>query len=65
MKKEKNNLWLDIAFTVVGLVTLLLLFMPAQYAGYRVVGYVGTGIFVGFLIWRELSRRREKKKSGE
>ena len=65
MKKEKNTLWLDIAFTVVGIITLLLLFMPKYYTEYRVAGYVGAGIFVGFLIWRELSRRQEKKESGE
>ena len=59
MKNGKNTLWPDIAFTVVGIITLLLLFMPKYYTEYRVAGYVGVGVFLIFLVWREVKRRRE------
>ena len=58
----KNSIWLDIAFIVVGVIILLLLFMPAQYAGYRLAGYIGVGIFLLFLVWREVRRKKEKGK---
>ncbi len=59
MEKEKNSLWLDIAFIVVGILTMVLLFMPKYYTEYRVAGYVGVGMFLIFLVWREVKRRRE------
>jgi hypothetical protein len=61
MSNAKNNLWLDIAFIVVGILTTVLLFMPAHYVAYRQAGYVGVGIFAIFMVWRQVRRRREKK----
>ena len=64
MKNEKNSLWLDIAFIVVGILTMVSLFMPKYYTGYRYAGYAGVGVFLIFLVWREVKRKR-KEKAGE
>jgi drug/metabolite transporter superfamily protein YnfA len=62
---KKNSLWLDIAFIAVGIITMVLLFMPKDYTEYRYAGYAGAGIFVAFMVWREVRRKRREKKSGE
>jgi membrane protein implicated in regulation of membrane protease activity len=58
---KKNSLWLDMILIAVGVITLLLLFMPKYYTEYRVAGYVGVGVFLICLGWREMKR---KKKEG-
>ncbi len=65
MSNDKKSLWLDIAFTGVGVITLLLLLMPVQYIEYRWAGYAGVGIFIGFMVWRETKRKRREKERGE
>ena len=65
MTDKKPTLWLDIAFIVIGVITLLLLFLPRAYAGYRIAGYVGAGVFVLFMLWREVRRRCAEKEGVE
>ena len=61
MSNSKKHIWLDIVFILVGLITLLLLFMPEMYMEYRYVGYAGVGVFLVFLLIREYLRKKEKK----
>ncbi len=61
MKNERNSLWLDVAFIVVGILTMVLLFMPKYYTEYRYAGYAGVGVFLIFLVWREVRRKRKAK----
>lgn len=64
MKESKQGRALDLVFIGVGVLTTVLLFMPEYYTGYRTAGYVGVGVFLLFLGWREWRRRRDKKEEG-
>ena len=65
MSTPKREMWLDWAFIALGLVILLLLFMPEQYIEYRYAGYAGVAVFLVFLIWREYRRKKAKKAGNE
>lgn len=55
----------DIFFIVVGLIALLLLFMPVEYMGCRYAGYASGSLFLVWLVVREVSRKRDKtRKNG-
>lgn len=62
MGNSKKSIWIDIAFMLFGVITLLLLFMPVEFYGYRIAGYVGVLVFLIFMFIRERKRKREKKE---
>ncbi|MDR0954736.1 MAG: hypothetical protein LBM20_05075 [Rikenellaceae bacterium] len=62
---EKRDRQIDLLFIVLGLLILVLLFMPDPYADYRTAGYVGVAVFLAFLLVREIRRRRRVKKADD
>jgi len=65
LKESKQGLALDLVFIVVGILVTVLLFMPEYYTGYRTAGYVGVGVFLIFLVWRRMRRKRAEKEEGQ
>ena len=61
----KRNFWSDLLFIAIGVITLVLLFMPEPYKEWRMAGYIGVGIFLAYLIIREVRRKRSKQGGEE